>query len=218
MGYSMQRVRPMGQVIQPVKSVPEGEISFEEFLAWGDEDTHAEWVKGKVILKMPASVQHQESNSFVHLLVGTWVRFHQVGKVFHPPLLVRLTMPNGEQLAREPDLIVVLNEHLDRLQEQYLDGAPDLIVEIVSPKYRATDRGEKFYEYEAAGVPEYWIVDPERQHAEFAQLDEHGVYQVVFSGSKGVYRSKVLNGFWLQVEWLWQQPPIQEVFKAWGLI
>jgi Uma2 family endonuclease len=207
----------MERATQVVKPVPEGEMTFEEFLAWGDEDTHAEWVKGKVIPKMPASVKHQESNSFLHLLIGSWVQFHQVGKVFHPPLLVRLTLPNGDTVAREPDLVVLLNAHLDRLREQYVEGAPDLIVEIVSPSYRATDRGEKFYEYEAAGVPEYWMIDPDRQYAEFVQLDEQGVYGVVLSGSKGVYRSKVLDGFWLQVEWLWQQPSVWEVFKAWAL-
>lgn len=208
----------MEQAIQPTKALPEGEITFEEFLAWGDEDTHAEWVQRKVIPKMPASVQHQEVNSFLHMLVGGWVNFHGSGRAFHPPLLVRLILPNGDVVAREPDLIVVLNEHLERLKEQYLEGAPDLVVEIVSPNQRARDRGEKFYEYEAAGVPEYWIIDPDRQHAEFAQLDEQGVYQVVFSGSKGVYHSKVLSGFWLQVEWLWQRPPLWEIFKAWGLM
>lgn len=208
----------MEGTILPTKTVPEGEITFEEFLAWSDENTHAEWVKGRVILKTPVSRTHQRCNGFLYAIISAWVDHYRLGEVYLPPYPVRLTLPNGEQLAREPDLIVVLNEHLDRLREQYLDGAPDLIVEIVSPKYRATDRGEKFYEYEAAGVPEYWIVDPDRQHAEFAQLDAHGVYQVVFSGSAGVYRSKVLNGFWLQVEWLWQQPAPLEVFRAWGLV
>ncbi len=113
---------------------------------------------------------------------------------------------------------MVLNEHLDRLTEQYLEGAPDLVVEIVSAGRRATERGEKFDEYEAAGVPEYWVIDPERKQAEFAQLNPQGVYQLVYSGSEGVYRSQVLPNLWLRVEWLWQQPPLPEILRAWGLI
>jgi Uma2 family endonuclease len=186
-------IHPVMRMTNPIPGlegkvvVSEAEMSLEQFLAWADEDTHAEWVSGRVIPKMPASVRHQEYNGFLHLLMGSWVSFHQVGRVFHPPLVVRLTMPDGKQILREPDLIVVLNEHLDRLTEQYLDGAPDLVVEIVSAGRRATDRGEKFDEYEAAGVPEYWVIDPERKQAEFAQLNPQGVYQLVYSGSEGVY-------------------------------
>lgn len=113
---------------------------------------------------------------------------------------------------------MVLNEHRERLQEQYFEGAPDLVVEIVSAGRRAAARGEKFYEYEAAGVPEYWIIDPERQQAEFAQLNAQGVYQVVFSGSQGVYRSQVLPDFWIEVAWLWEQPPLPKVLGAGGLV
>jgi Uma2 family endonuclease len=217
-------IHPVMRMTNPIPGlegkvvVSEAEMRLEQFLAWADEDTHAEWVSGRVIPKMPASVRHQEYNGFLHLLMGSWVSFHQVGRVFHPPLVVRLTMPDGKQILREPDLIVVLNEHLDRLTEQYLDGAPDLVVEIVSAGRRATDRGEKFDEYEAAGVPEYWVIDPERKQAEFAQLNPQGVYQLVYSGSEGVYHSQVLPNFWLRVEWLWQQPPLPEILRAWGLI
>ncbi|GIV05528.1 MAG: hypothetical protein KatS3mg016_1103 [Fimbriimonadales bacterium] len=65
--------------------------------------------------------------------------------------------------------------------------------------------------------PEYWIVDPDREYAEFWQLDETGAYRVAFAGSEGVYRSRELNGFWLRVEWLWQQPPMATVLQEWGL-
>jgi Uma2 family endonuclease len=217
-------IRSVIQMTNPIPGregkvvVSEAEMSLEQFLAWADEDTHAEWVSGRVIPKMPASRVHQRCNGFLYKLVATWLDHHPIGEVLPPPFLVRLTMPDGKQMLREPDLIVVLNEHLDRLTEQYLEGAPDLVVEIVSAGRRATDRGEKFDEYEAAGVPEYWMIDPERKQAEFAQLNEQGVYQLVYSGSQEVYRSQVLPNFWLRVEWLWQQPPLPEILQAWGLI
>jgi hypothetical protein len=65
-------------------------------------------------------------------------------------------------------------------------------VEIVSPS-RPIDYREKFIEYQSAGVPEYWIIDPEREYAEFWQLDDTGAYRVAYAGSEGVYRSRELQ-------------------------
>lgn len=205
-------------IYTPSKPVPTEPMSLEEFLEWLDEDTHAEWVDGKVILKMPVSVKHQHENRYLVKLLAEWVEdLHQMGYVYTAPLQVKLTLPSGEQRSREPDIVVILNDRLNQLQDQYFDGAPNLIVEIVSPKDRAVDRAEKFAEYEAAGVSEYWLVEPEREYAEFFQLDETGAYRAVLTGGEGVYHSRELPGFWLRVEWLWRQPPKSEVLHAWGL-
>ncbi|WP_205006369.1 hypothetical protein, partial [Escherichia coli] len=56
------------------------------------------------------------------------------------------------------------------------------------------------------------------KRAEFYQLGEYGMYQAVLIASSGVYRSKVLEGLWIRVEWLWQQPEPIEVFREWGLL
>jgi len=78
-------------------------------------------------------------------------------------------------------------------------------VEIISPESAGRDRGDKFYEYAQGGVPEYWLIDPQTQWAEFHLLDGDR-YRPVFSVEKGEYHSQMLPGFWLRVEWLWQQP------------
>ncbi|MCS7208968.1 MAG: Uma2 family endonuclease [Fimbriimonadales bacterium] len=203
----------------PSKPVPTEPVSFEQFIEWLDEDTHAEWVDGKVILKMPVSFKHQHENRYIVKLLAAWVEDqHQMGYVYTAPLQVKLTLPDGRQRSREPDIVVILNDRLNQMTEQYFDGAPNLIVEVLSPTTRAIDRGEKFAEYEAAGVPEYWLIDPDRQYAEFFQLDETGAYRVAFSGSEGVYRSRVLEGLWLELRWLWERPPVWDVLKQWGLV
>jgi Uma2 family endonuclease len=130
---------------------------------------------------------------------------------------VKLPLPEGKEVAREPDIVVILHTNPGRFAEQYFEGAPDVIVEIVSPASRQTDRHVKFEEYETAGVPEYWVIDPDRRYAEFFQRDEAGLYRMAFSGSEGVYRSRVLEGFWLEVGWLWQRPPLWEVLKQMAL-
>jgi len=178
-------------------------MTYQEFLAWADEDTLAEWVDGKVIMTSPASRRHQQTAKFLVRLLDSYVAFHQLGELLLTPFQVKL----GPGLpGREPDLLFVASKHLDRLKETHLDGPADLIVEIVSPESQQRDRGEKFYEYEAAGVSEYWLIDPQRRQAEFYQLGEGGFYRPVPPDAEGVYRSAVLPGFWLDVAWLWQDP------------
>lgn len=188
-------------------------MSCEQFYEWLDEDTHAEWVGGEVVPMSPVGFEHQKVTEFLLQIVGIYVRNRRIGQVLYEPFQMKL-----QNSSRAPDLLFVSNANLHRLKENYLDGAADLVVEVISPESRARDRGEKFYEYEAAGVREYWLIDPERKRAEFYQLDEDGAYQATLIASKGVYHSKVLEGLWIQVEWLWQQPEPIEVFRGWGLL
>ena len=68
------------------------------------------------------------------------------------------------------------------------------------------DRGTKYYEYERARIPEYWLIDPLAQRAEFYQLGENGQYNLLLPGEDGRYHSRQLPGFWLRLAWLWQNP------------
>jgi len=114
-----------------------------------------------------------------------------------------------ERSGREPDLLFVASEHLDRLRDLYLDGPADLAIEVTSPTSISRDRGEKYVEYESAGVREYWLIDPDRQQAEFYQLGDDGRYRLAALDEEGRYHSKVLPGFWLKPAWLWQRPMLE---------
>jgi len=175
-------------------------LSYEEFLASLDEDTYAEWVNGEVIMMSPANDRHQDLSGFLESLFRLFVETHNLGIVRSGPFQMRLA-----ETGREPDLLFVAQEHLDRLRKTYLEGPADLVVEIVSPESVGRDRGEKFYEYEAAGVREYWLIDPEREQAEFYRLKGKR-YRLVEPDAEGHYHSTVLEGFWLQVDWLWEEP------------
>jgi len=189
-------------------------MTYEEFLAWADEDTLAEWVVGEVVMYSPASNKHQDIVDFLVSVLRPFVEGHQLGIVRSAPFQMKL------QHGREPDLLFVAQTHLARLKETYLDGPADLVVEIVSPESVGRDRGEKFYEYETGGVREYWLLDPDRRWAEFYHLGEDTLYRVAFSGREGVYRSEALSGFWLRVEWLWQEPlpKTLDVLRELGLL
>ena len=190
-------------------------LGYEEFLAWADEDTLAEWVGGEVIMTSPASLRHQSISRFLAQIVGVYVEEHNLGALLTAPFQMKLASS-----GREPDLLFVAAEHLNRLRDTYLDGPADLAVEIISPESIGRDRGDKFYEYEQAGIPEYWLLDPQARRAEFYQLDPAGVYQLIAPDQEGIYRSAVVPGFWLRVSWLWQQPlpRVLDVLRELGVV
>ena len=199
------------------RTPPPGPVSFEEFLAWCDEDTHAEWVDGAIIMMSPASDQHQNLIEFLITILRMFNESQQAGWLRVAPFLMRTDVkPSG----REPDILFVTKERMQLVQPTFLDGPADLIVEIVSPESIGRDRGEKFVEYEAAGVKEYWLIDPLRQQAEFYQLDDQGLYHAAALDADGSYHSIMLPGFWLRVTWLWQKPlpPLLSVLKELGVI
>jgi Uma2 family endonuclease len=178
-------------------------MSFEEFLAWADEDTHAEWVDGEVIVFMPAKDIHQAMVGFLYQLITLFVDLFQLGKTRVAPLGMRLEKSPS---MREPDILFVANAHLDRLTPDRLEGGADLVIEVISDDSVYRDRQEKFKEYEAEGIPEYWIIDPRpnKQRADFFRLNEQGEYELFATEDDEPVKSAVLPKFWLKPDWLWQ--------------
>lgn len=191
-------------------------MTYEEFLEWTSEDTLAEWVDGEVVLMSPASDRHQDLVRFLTSTLGIYVEHRHLGVVRPAPYQMKL------ERGREPDVIFVAQEHAERLTPTHLAGPADVAVEVMSTdqRDRARDRGEKYFEYEAGGVREYWLIDPERREAEFYRLDERGIYRLVPPSEDGVFRSEVVDGLWLRVDWLWQDslPPVLGIIRQWGII
>ncbi len=202
------------QPATPVRGTPPcGPITYEEFLEWADEDTWAEWVDHEVVFMSPPATRHQRIAVFLTRVMGAFVEEKELGEVLSAPYQMKLE--NG----REPDVLFIAEAHRDRLKDVYLDGPADLVVEIVSPESGPRDRGEKFYEYEAGGVPEYRLIDPLREALEVYRL-EGKRYRPVRPEAGGVYRSEALPGFWLKEEWLWQEPlpKVFDVLREWKLL
>ena len=196
---------------------PPGPLTYEEFLAWCDEDTWAEWVDGRIVMMTPVGDRHQDLARFLIGIVDVFVQWRNLGVVRFAPF----QMKTGPALpGREPDIFFLSRERMRILRPTFLDGPADLVIEIASPESRLRDRGEKFAEYEAGGGREYWIIDPDARRADFFRLDGEGRYQRILPGADGIYRSEVLPGFWLRTEWLWQEhlPPTLDVLRELGVI
>ena len=116
------------------------------------------------VLPLPTR-RHQQILSRLLYLFFTYLETHAIGECLVAGIPVRL-WPGK---IREPDLVFMLNEHFDRISDQYW-GPPDLAVEIHSPDTRKADRRQKFQEYAEAGVAEYWMIDPKAEGIEVHRL------------------------------------------------
>ncbi len=178
-------------------------MPYEEYLRLADERQLVEWVDGEVIAHMPPGTRHQQVQAFLTTLLSLFVDYFGLGQLLPAPFEMRLA-----RSAREPDLLFIATANLDRLDAQRLRGPADLVVEIISPESVARDRAEKFDEYQAAGVREYWVIDVRsgQERADFWLLDATGRYRAVLPDANNVIHAAVLPGFWLDVAWLWQNP------------
>jgi len=192
----------------------------EEFVAWCDEDIKAEYVDGEVIVYTPVSRRHDDLTWFLGTLLKLFVEKNELGSVHGPELQVRLRAG----IRRVPDLLFIAKEHGDILKDAHVEGAPDLVIEIVSPDSEERDWREKYWEYGQAGVKEYWVIDPYSQTMAMYRLGEERRYHRV-ELKEGIYRSEVvgklrMHGFWLRPEWLWQEPlpNVLEIAQKLGII
>lgn len=180
-------------------------MSYEEFLSWADEETHAEWVDGEVIVFMPPKTRHERLSRLLYYLLGLYVEHFGLGEVFDAPYEMVL-IPG--KLSREPDLLYVSREHAARVTAERLNGPADLVVELISDSSVIRDREVKFAEYQAAGIPEYWLFDPRpgQESLRPYALSPDGRYQLIAPDADGRFYSTIIPGFWLDPTWLAQDP------------
>jgi Uma2 family endonuclease len=180
-------------------------MTYEEFLTKIDEGAHAEWVDGEAIVFMPPKIAHQRLQNILSTLMTDYAEAFDLGEVLTAPC--EMLLMSG-RIAREPDILFVAKEHSERLTEDRLEGPADLVVEFLSDSSVTRDRDVKFYEYEAAGIPEYWIFDPRRkkERVDFYQLGPDGKYRAMALDDDGRYHSRSLPGFWIKPSWFWQAP------------
>ncbi len=189
-------------------------MTYDEYLRDPRIPEHTEWVDGEVIEMMSVSKPHAELQMYLIELLRSFLRVTKAGRLYTEPFQMKLT---DVKAGRAPDIMFVRSDHLERVQHLFLDGPADLAIEIISPGTEGTDRGKKYYEYEAGGVPEYWILDPVRETAEFYLRDAEGVYRSANVPSDGIFSSRALEGFVLRVEWLWTEEDALDAIREMGL-
>lgn len=173
---------PMVTRADDVPGPKQGFWTYDDYAALSVDGQCYEIVNGVLYMTPAPSWSHQEIVGEFFAYLRTYIRTSGLGSVFVAPVDVELA-PN---VVFQPDVVVLLKSSGKKLKEHHIVGAPDLIVEVVSPGSETHDRHKKLSAYARAGVPEYWIADPEARTVEVLML-ESGEYH-----SQGVYQGKAI--------------------------
>jgi Uma2 family endonuclease len=149
--------------------------TYADYLVW-DASQRAELINGQVYLMASPSPSHQTICFELGRQLGNFLEGKKC-RAYPAPFDVRLFEKEGDQpedvdTVVQPDLTVVCDQ--SKLDQHGCKGAPELVIEVLSPSSRRHDRLEKLHLYQKAGVPEYWIVDPDNRSVQVLLLDSDG--------------------------------------------
>ena len=138
-------------------SAPSVKFTYDDFLNFPDDGKRHEIIDGEHYVTPSPNTKHQTVLSNLHAFLWMYLKQHAVGRVFFAPFDVVFS----DLDVAEPDLLYISRERAAVLTDKHVRGAPDLVVEILSPGTRKTDEVTKRKLYERFEVVEYWVVDPE---------------------------------------------------------
>ena len=133
-----------------------------------------ELVDGELVVSPAASIRHQDICGRLADHLGRFVKQQRLGRLFSHPVHVIL----DEHVHYEPDLCFVRGDRAGIIEELYINGPPDLAIEVISESNRSHDTVVKFNDYQRYGVKEYWLVDPRENHIRVFTLEE-SAYQLL---------------------------------------
>lgn len=171
--------------IKHIPEVPETALDIFRMLP---EGTRCEVIFNELIMSPSPSSQHQFLLADLHVLLYTFLKDKGIGKAVLSPFDVYF---ENYISAVQPDLIVLLNETLNKVEKDGLYGAPDIAIEILSQN-KSYDTKRKRALYEKAGVKEYFMIDPENKKVTLLTLNASGLYEQTYEET-GILRSDIIN-------------------------
>lgn len=175
------------------------DVTFDNWMKQYAED-HTEWVEGTVIKLSPVTREHDLLDGFLYHLLRVFLSRTKAAKLMRAPFVMRV---RPDAPGREPDLHLVLSDRAEIIRDTMTEGPADVVIEIVSKESQTRDRIDKYDECEAAGVREYWVIDPLRKQTDFYALGEDRLFRRI-ELKEGVFHSLVLPHFRLDTVVFWQ--------------
>jgi Uma2 family endonuclease len=183
----------------------QGQWTEADYFRLPESNKIIELSEGRLIISPSPTEQHQEIVGNIFFMLRNYLSKYNIGKVLMAPMDTRLK----KGIIRQPDIVFMSNEHLDRNTNKRW-GIPDLAIEVTSPGTKKEDRKDKYIEYEKAGIKEYWILDPDKQTVEVFTL-ENATYKLFGKWKSGesvlpllggtrIAKSKLLDGFEVSVD------------------
>ena len=149
---------------------PRTKLTLADYLAT-PEDQRYQLLDGELILAAAPSVMHQKIVLLLCRIIATFAEARNMGTVLISPADVVLS----EYDVVQPDILFVAKERSAIITEANIQGAPDLVVEVLSPSTEEYDRGYKLTLYSRHGVREYWLVDPAAERVEVFTASSEGL-------------------------------------------
>ena len=183
---------------ETVQLPTQGVWTYDDYALLPDDGKRYEVIRGELYMSAAPRPLHQRVITRLSFFLEGYLEKSDLGTAFVAPIDVLLPKKLGDPV--QPDIVVIRRESLDIIDELNIQGAPDLVVEVLSPSNPAHDRNLKYELYEEAGVPEYWIIDPQSRTVEIYVL-RGGTYEQLGQWSEGeTARSAVLGGFAVSVD------------------
>lgn len=181
----------------------------ESFYEEMTEEEKSEFINGEIVMHSPANARHLLVKDRLHRLLGPYVEVHRLGAVFGEKSLC--VFPRNDY---EPDVVFFGPEKAALIEPVTMKfPIPDFICEVLSDSTEARDRGVKFRDFEAHGVGEYWLVDPEREFVE-QYLPRDGAYELALKSGSGEVASAVVAGFRIPIRALFDDAENLGVLRA----
>ena len=170
-------------------------FTYTDYLTW-DDDIRQELIDGVSYLMAAPSSTHQEIlgelfNQLKNFLKGKTCR------VYMSPFDVRLNPNTGDDTVVQPDILVVCDS--SKIDKRGLVGAPDMIIEILSPSSTKMDKLLKFRKYCQAGVREYWILDPKNEYVQVHLLVGDKYVNTAYSSEDTAIPVTILEGCYINL-------------------
>ncbi len=156
-------------------------LTYVDYLLFPEDGQRHEILDGEHYVTAAPYLRHQRILLRLALVLGPFIETHGLGQLFLSPVDVLLSRHDIAQ----PDLAFVSNQRLPILTDRNIQGAPDLVVEILSASTRRADESVKLDIYERFGVEEYWLVDPSRDAVTVYRLDSGHFSKAAELSAKG---------------------------------
>lgn len=173
-------------------------LTYQDYVLLPDDGKRYEILDGDLYVTPSPTARHQKVSVNLFLGLSQHVRANGLGEVFYAPLDVIL----ADDSIAQPDLLFISNERLPIVRD-WVHGAPDLVIEILSPGTRDRDRTLKRHLYARYGVRELWLVDPEARTAEVFALDPASEIPPRIFADRDTLASGVLPTLRLPLEPIW---------------
>ncbi|WP_027363914.1 Uma2 family endonuclease [Desulfotruncus alcoholivorax] len=178
-----------------MQETPNKLYTYEDYLKINDDNQY-ELIGGELILVPAPKTIHQRVKGRLVWFITNFVRNNNLGEVYDAPTDVVLSATEKPQ----PDILFISANRLNIITEDNIKGAPDLVVEILSPSTASRDKVEKSRLYYKYGVKEYWIVDPDAGIVQvFAPGEKKWILHEAYRGDE-ILESPLLSGLQINLK------------------